>query len=87
MQVCPSIGLNIHIIIHMRIIIGMRRSIFLFNISISVTHIRTCLNISATMNINTGIINVSISIRRSINTYVNIDVSIHTGIFINTSIN
>ena len=54
----------------------MRRSINV-NISISVMHIRTCLNISATININTGInvsiqqiINDSISIRRSINTYI-----------------
>ena len=44
--------------------------------SISVMHIRTCLNISATIDIHTGInvsiqqiTNVSSSIRRSINTY------------------
>ena len=42
---CISIGLNIHINIHMRIITGMRRSINA-NISISVMQIRTCLNIS-----------------------------------------
>ena len=51
---CISIGLNIHIHIHMRIITGMRRSIN-DNISISIMHMRTCLNISATININTGI--------------------------------
>ena len=54
MQVCISIGLNIHIHILMRIITGMRRSINV-DISISIMHMRTCLNISATININTGI--------------------------------
>ena len=87
---CISTGLYFHINTHMRTIVGMCRGINV-NISISVMHIRTCLNISATININTGI-NVSIQqiinfrIRRSINTYKNNDVSINTGIFINNSI-
>ena len=50
MCVCVSIGLNIHIYIHMRIILGMCRSINV-DASSSVMHIRTCRNISATINI------------------------------------
>ena len=48
--VCVRIGLNIHIYIHMRIILGMCRSINV-DASSSVMHIRTCRNISATINI------------------------------------